>query len=94
MEFDGSPLDAAARALEDAVRSDLGVSARRVIEPEAGALEVRYSPVDLDWPAFADAVARADEEIDADAEAVRRPGDPGTVHEVAYVAVVTGLPAR
>lgn len=94
MKFDGSPLDEAARSLEDALEDDLGVRPHTVDEAEPGTLVARYSPVDLEPAAFADAVDRAGEEIEADVRAGELPADPGRPHERDLVAVLTGLPAR
>jgi hypothetical protein len=94
MKWDGSPLDESARAVEDALEEELGVRPYAVDETEPGTLVVRYSPVDLEPAAFADAVDGVQEETAADVRAGELSAKPGRVHERDLVAMVTGPPAR
>lgn len=94
MQWDGSPLDRAARELENALEEELGVRPYAVDETEPGTLTVRYSPVDLEPAAFADAVDALQEETAADVRAGEFPARRGRPHERDLVLEVTGLPAR
>jgi hypothetical protein len=94
MKWDGSPLDEAARAVENALEEELGVRPYAVDEAEPGTLVVRYSPVDLEPAAFADAVDEIGDETEADVRAGELPARPDRAHEHDLVLLVTGLPAR
>ena len=94
MEWDGSPLDRAARDLENVLEEELGVRPYAVDETEPGTLAVRYSPVDLEPGAFADAVDALQKETAADVRAGELPTRPGRARERDLVLLVTGLPAR
>jgi len=94
MEWDGTPLDEAARDLENTVADELGVRPYAVDETEPGTLLVRYAPIDVTEGAFADAVDEAAEEIEADVRAGTLPARAGRTHERDLVALVSGLRAR
>lgn len=94
MKWDGSPLDQAAREMENALEEELGVRPYTVDETEPGTLVVRYSPVDLEPAAFADAVDALQEETAADVRAGELPAKPGRTHERDLALIVTSLSAR
>ena len=94
MSFVDSPLDEASRALEDAVEEELGVRPYTVEEVEPGTVVMRYSPVDLDSAAFADAVDALEDETEADVRAGELAPKPGKTHERDLGIVLTDLPAR
>jgi len=94
MKWDGSPLDQAVRELENRLEKELGVRPFAVDEPELGTLAVRYSPVDFEPAAFADAVDALQEETTADVRADELPAGPSRPHERDLVLEVTDLPAR
>ena len=94
MSFVDSPLDEASRALEEGLAEELGVRPYTVEEVEPGTVVMRYSPVDLEPAAFADAVDALQEETAADVRAGELPARPGQPHERDLVLEVTGLPAR
>jgi len=94
MGFVDSPLDEAARAVEDALKEELGVRPYTVEEVEPGTVVMRYSPVDLEPAAFADAVDALEDETEADVCAGELAPEPGKTHERDLGVVLTGLPTR
>jgi len=94
MKWDGTPLDAASRELENALADALGIRPYAVDEIEPGTLALRYAPIDVTEGAFADVLDRVSAELEAEVRARTFPAKAGRVHDRDLVALVSGLPAR